>query len=158
MSDAGASPLMRVLRILLMEDNPGDARLTQLLLEEATDFPFELVHVTSFEQGMSAIAGGGFDIALVDLSLGDSHGIDTVRRMHQHVPLMPMIVLSGLEDETMAVAVLQEGAQVGSREDVVSQFVPQRIRGIDAAVGVAAPVSIVLTRRLCLCSANKGLR
>ena len=110
MSDAGV-PSTRALRILLMEDNPGDARLTQLLLEEASDFPFELVHVTSFEQGMSAVAAGGFDIALVDLSLGDSHGIDTVRRMHQIVSLMPMIVLSGLEDETMAVAALQEGAQ-----------------------------------------------
>ncbi|MGH6973498.1 MAG: histidine kinase dimerization/phospho-acceptor domain-containing protein [Stellaceae bacterium] len=110
MSDVGA-PSTRVLHILLMEDNPGDARLTQLLLEEASDFPFKLFHVTSFEQGMSAAAGGGFDIALVDLSLGDSHGIDTVRRMHQRAPQMPMIVLSGLEDETMAVAALQEGAQ-----------------------------------------------
>ena len=110
MSDAGA-PSMRALHILLMEDNPGDARLTQLLLEEASDFLFKLVHVTSFEQGMAVLADGGFDIALVDLSLGDSYGIDTVRRMHQRVPLMPMIVLSGLEDETMAVAALQEGAQ-----------------------------------------------
>lgn len=110
MSDAGA-PSTRALRILLMEDNPGDARLTQLLLEEVSDFPFELVHVTRFEQGMSVIAGGGFDVALIDLSLGDSHGIDTVRRMHQRAPLMPMIVLSGLEDETMAVVALQEGAQ-----------------------------------------------
>ncbi|MGH6967539.1 MAG: ATP-binding response regulator [Stellaceae bacterium] len=111
MSDAGASPLTRALRILLMEDNPGDARLTQLLLEEASDFAFEFVHVTSFEQGIAALDGGGFDIALVDLSLGDSHGIDTVRRVHERVPLLPMIVLSGLEDETMAMAALQEGAQ-----------------------------------------------
>jgi len=111
MSDAGAPSATRTLHILLIEDNPGDARLTQLLLEEASDFSFDLVHVTSFEQGMAALAGRGFDIALVDLSLGDSHGIETVRRMHQRVPLMPMIVLSGLEDETMAMATLQEGAQ-----------------------------------------------
>jgi signal transduction histidine kinase len=111
MSDAGTPSATRTLHILLIEDNPGDARLTQLLLEEASDFSFDLVHVTSFEQGMAALAGGGFDIALVDLSLGDSHGLETVRRMHQRVPLMPMIVLSGLEDETMAMATLQEGAQ-----------------------------------------------
>jgi len=111
MSGAGASSAVSTLRILLMEDNPGDARLTQLLLEEASDFSFDLVHVTSFEQGMAALADGRFDIALVDLSLGDSYGIETVRRMHQRVPLMPMIVLSGLEDETMAMATLQEGAQ-----------------------------------------------
>jgi len=110
MSATGA-PSTRTLHILLMEDNPGDARLTQLLLEEASDFPFNLVHVTSFEQGMSALANGDFDITLVDLSLGDSYGIDTVQSMRQRVPLMPMIVLSGLEDETMAVAALQEGAQ-----------------------------------------------
>jgi signal transduction histidine kinase len=102
---------MRALRILLIEDNPGDARLTQELLREASDFAFELVHVTSFEQGMAALGDRVFDIALVDLSLGDSHGIETVRRMHQRAPLMPMIVLSGLEDETMAMAALQEGAQ-----------------------------------------------
>ncbi|MBU6508041.1 MAG: response regulator [Alphaproteobacteria bacterium] len=110
MSATGA-PSTRTLHILLMEDNPGDARLTRLLLEEASDFPFNLVHVTSFEQGMSALANGDFDITLVDLSLGDSYGIDTVQSMRQRVPLMPMIVLSGLEDETMAVAALQEGAQ-----------------------------------------------
>jgi len=111
MADTDASSSMRALRILLIEDNPGDARLTQLLLEEASDFAFEMTHVTSFEQGMAAIGDGIFDIALVDLSLGDSHGIETVRHMHQRAPLMPMIVLSGLEDETMAMAALQEGAQ-----------------------------------------------
>jgi signal transduction histidine kinase len=82
-----------------------------LLLEEVADFAFELMHVISFEQGMAALASGVFDIALVDLSLGDSHGIETVRRMHQRAPLLPLIVLSGLEDETMAMATLQEGAQ-----------------------------------------------
>ncbi len=111
MANGDASPATQPLRILLMEDNPGDARLTELLLEEASDFAFELVHVTSFEQGIVALTNGTFDIALVDLSLGDSHGIETVRRMHQRAPLLPMIVLSGLEDETMAVAALQEGAQ-----------------------------------------------
>jgi len=111
MSNADASLTTRALRILLIEDNPGDARLTQLLLEEASDFAFEMTHVTSFEQGMAAVGDGIFDIALVDLSLGDSHGIDTVRHMHRRAPLMPMIVLSGLEDETMAMAALQEGAQ-----------------------------------------------
>ena len=111
MADTDASSSMRALRILLIEDNPGDARLTQLLLEEASDFAFKMTHVTSFEQGMAAVGDGSFDIALVDLSLGDSHGIDTVRHMHQRAPLMPMIVLSGLEDETMAMAALQEGAQ-----------------------------------------------
>ncbi|MDE2228271.1 MAG: response regulator [Alphaproteobacteria bacterium] len=85
--------------------------MTQELLREASDFAFELVHVTSFEQGMTALADGVFDIALVDLSLGDSHGIETVRRMHQRAPLVPMVVLSGLEDEAMAMAALQEGAQ-----------------------------------------------
>jgi signal transduction histidine kinase len=111
MSNLDASLPARALRILLIEDNPGDARLTQLLLEEASDFPFELMHVISFEQGMTVLGSRDVDIALVDLSLGDSHGIETVRRMHQRVPLMPLIVLSGLEDETMAMATLQEGAQ-----------------------------------------------
>ncbi|MGH7717061.1 MAG: ATP-binding protein [Vulcanimicrobiaceae bacterium] len=111
MADLDASRAARASRILLVEDNPADARLTQLLLEEAGDFRFELAHASSFEQSLAVLASGDFDIALVDLSLGDSHGIETVRRLHQRVPLMPLIVLSGLEDETMAVAALHEGAQ-----------------------------------------------
>jgi signal transduction histidine kinase len=111
MPNLDASQAMHAPHILLVEDNPADARLTQLLLQEADDFRFELVHVSSFEQGVTALASGDFDIALVDLSLGDSHGIDTVRRLHQRAPLMPLVVLSGLEDETMAMATLHEGAQ-----------------------------------------------
>ena len=97
--------------ILLVEDNPGDARLTQELLRETNTVAFETVHVVSLDAALKALDQRDFDIVLLDLSLGDASGIDIVKRMHEHCPTVPLIVLSGLEDETTAMLALQEGAQ-----------------------------------------------
>jgi len=97
--------------ILLVEDNPGDARLTQELLRETNTITFETVHVVSLDAALKALDQRDFDIVLLDLSLGDASGIDIVKRMREHCPTVPLIVLSGLEDETTAMLALQEGAQ-----------------------------------------------
>jgi len=97
--------------ILLVEDNPGDARLTQELLRETNTVAFETVHVVSLDAALKALDQRDFDIVLLDLSLGDASGIDIVKRMREHCPTVPLIVLSGLEDETTAMLALQEGAQ-----------------------------------------------
>ncbi len=99
------------LRILLVEDNPGDARLTHELLRDVHDFAFEMVHVSNFERALAALAEGQFDIVLLDLSLGDSSGIETVKRLYASEPTVPMIVLSGMENDGVAMSALQEGAQ-----------------------------------------------
>lgn len=99
------------LRILLVEDNPGDARLTRELLREVGDFRFEMVHVMRFEQALTALRDECFDIVLLDLSLADSSGIDTVKRLYAREPTVPMIVLSGMENDSVAMSALQEGAQ-----------------------------------------------
>ena len=100
-----------VLRILLIEDNAGDARLTTELLREASVFTFECVRAENLERGLDLLFEQEFHIVLADLSLGDASGIEIVERLHERHPTLPMIVLSGLEDETVAMNALQEGAQ-----------------------------------------------
>lgn len=98
-------------RILLVEDNPGDARLIRETLREAESFPFQLTHADRLAAAEERLAGEAFDVVLLDLSLPDAHGLETVRRTLQAGPEVPIIVLTGLDDETLAVAAVQAGAQ-----------------------------------------------
>ena len=68
------------IRILLVEDNPGDARLMREHLREVESFAAELVHADRLETARSHLEGGAIDLVLLDLSLPDAHGIDTVRQ------------------------------------------------------------------------------
>jgi signal transduction histidine kinase len=99
------------LAVLLVEDNPADARLARELLVEATDGDVDIVHCESLAAGLECLGSRAIDVALLDLSLSDAHGLDTVARMHARFPLVPIIVLSGLNDEATAVEALQNGAQ-----------------------------------------------
>jgi signal transduction histidine kinase len=98
-------------RILLIEDNPADARLTRELLLDSGALDFALTHVASLADGIERLAAEAFDVVLLDLSLSDAHGLETVVRLHGRYPLVPLIVLSGLDDEETAVEALQNGAQ-----------------------------------------------
>ncbi len=99
------------IKVLLIEDNPLDARLIGIMLRDASGGAFELDHVDRLEPGLCRLARGGIDLVLVDLSLPDSHGLETFTRVHAHAPKVPIIVLSGLADETVAVTAVHEGAQ-----------------------------------------------
>jgi signal transduction histidine kinase len=99
------------LRALLVEDNLADARLTRALLDEANPGGFELVHVPTLQQGLEHLAVAEFDTVLLDLSLVDAQGLDTVRRLRQEQPRVPIIVVSGLDDEEVAIEALHNGAQ-----------------------------------------------
>jgi len=105
--EAGPTPI----RVLLVEDNPGDARLIQELLLEARGGLFETAVSTRLSEAMERIAAGNYQLILLDLSLPDSRGIDTFHRMVAHAPQIPLIVLSGLDDETLALQTVEEGAQ-----------------------------------------------
>ncbi|MET0397382.1 MAG: ATP-binding protein [Longimicrobiaceae bacterium] len=98
-------------RILLVEDNPGDARLIRETLREAESFPFELAHADRLAAAEERLAGEAFDVVLLDLSLPDAHGLETVRRTLAAAPEAAIVVLTGLDDETLAVAAVQAGAQ-----------------------------------------------
>ncbi len=99
------------IRVLLIEDNRGDARLLRELLSEAGNTRFRVEHAMDLAAGLERIEAGGIDIVLLDLSLPDSNGADTFRRAHARAPQLPMIVLSGTDNETLAVQTVQDGAQ-----------------------------------------------
>ena len=96
--------------ILLVEDNLGDARLFQELLAEARA-PFSIEHVRKISEAVERLARGGIDMVMSDLSLPDSHGLTTFEKLHAADANVPVIVLSGLDDETLAVETVRRGAQ-----------------------------------------------
>jgi len=111
-AQSGASgPEGRRVKALLIEDNPGDARLIELMVSEAGGDYFEVEQVQRLKQGLSRLAEGGFGLVLCDLSLPDSHGLETFARLHAQAPQVPIIVLSGLNDTTVAVEAVHQGAQ-----------------------------------------------
>jgi phosphoserine phosphatase RsbU/P len=100
----------KMLRILLVEDNPGDARLLRELLREGA-FHFELVHVERLAEAQQVLSDGAVDVILLDLSLPDASGLETVERMLSCASEAPILVLTGLNDEDAAVQAVQAGAQ-----------------------------------------------
>jgi GAF domain-containing protein/DNA-binding response OmpR family regulator len=105
------APSDRPTRILLIEDNPADARLLQKMLAEAKRFPFELEQADRLSAGLERLAGDDIDVVLLDLSLPDSRGLDTFTRALVQAPHTPIVVLSGLDDEKLAVEAVRAGAQ-----------------------------------------------
>jgi sigma-B regulation protein RsbU (phosphoserine phosphatase) len=99
------------LRVLLVEDNPGDSRLIQLMLEDAGDGLFDVETVDHLEGALNRLNQGGIGLVLCDLSLPDSHGLETFTRLHAQAAHVPIIVLSGLNDTTLALQAVHEGAQ-----------------------------------------------
>jgi len=109
-SDTEIAAFRRV-HVLLIEDNPGDARLIELMLAEAGGKSFEVRHVERLEEGLRELGSGTIDVVLSDLSVPDSHGLDTFQRLHARAPHVPIIVLSGLNDTTVALSAVHQGAQ-----------------------------------------------
>jgi PAS domain S-box-containing protein len=99
------------IRVLLVEDNPGDARLFTELLRDAGASNLTMVHVDRLSAAMDHMHGGSFDVMLLDLSLPDADGLDTLVRAHAHAPKIPIVVLTGHDDEALAVRAVRSGAQ-----------------------------------------------
>jgi signal transduction histidine kinase len=99
------------LRILLVEDNPGDARLLRETLREVESLRFELAHVERLSAALERLEAAAADVVLLDLSLPDAHGLETVSRTLAAAPELPIVVLTGLADETVAIQAVQAGAQ-----------------------------------------------
>src|SRR5262245_46807607 len=99
------------IHILLIEDSPDDALLIGEFLADARQAQFEVEHVELLSAGLERVARPGLDAVLLDLQLPDSRGLDTFRRIQARAPALPVVVLSGFEDETAALTAVQEGAQ-----------------------------------------------
>jgi PAS domain S-box-containing protein len=121
------------IQILLVEDNPGDARLVREMLAEAagdgSGVTFAVTHSRELGQALRALAEGAFQVVLLDLGLPDSQGLDTLRRVLEAAPAAPVLVLSGLGDRELALEAVKAGAQdylVKGRVDEYS--LPRAIR------------------------------
>ncbi len=101
----------RPVTILLIEDNPGDARLLRETLAEAHGSAIALAHAPDLRAGLERLAAGGVDGVLLDLSLPDSEGLATLTAVQEQAADLPIIVLTGLDDEALAEKAVREGAQ-----------------------------------------------
>lgn len=98
-------------KILLVEDNAGDAALARHMLNEPGADPYEVDHVERLDEARRALARKPFDAILLDLSLPDSLGKDTLRGMQEAAPDLPIVVLTGYGDESLLIEPVREGAQ-----------------------------------------------
>ena len=98
-------------KVLLVEDNPGDARLVQEMLREAKNDEFVLTHAQCLNEALQCIADGQYDVVLVDLTLPDAHGLCTVTHLQSARPELPIVVLTGINDQNIALQAVQTGAQ-----------------------------------------------
>lgn len=97
--------------LLLVEDNQGDARLLQEMLNQRSLSGTEVSHVTTMTDAESHLGRHAVDIIVLDLGLPDANGVESIRRAHAAAPRIPLVVLTGSDDEALAAQALQEGAQ-----------------------------------------------
>lgn len=128
------------MRILLVEDNPGDARLIEELLREGGFERGSLEHATTLTEALARLEQGGVDVALLDLGLPDSVGFETFLRARQVAPAVPIVVLTGLAGDDLAIRAVQEGAQDYLVKDELNarllwreiHFAVDRLRAVEA--------------------------
>src|SRR5258706_4827343 len=99
------------IRVLLVEDNPGDVRLFLELLRETGAGHVKVDHVDRLATALERLSNQAFDVVLLDLSLPDAHGLDTLVRAHAHAPSVPIVVLTGLDDQALAGQDVRSGGQ-----------------------------------------------
>src|SRR3954471_12895114 len=98
-------------KVLLIEDNPGDARLIREMLAEEPEAPFALHCADRLSKGIGHLARGENGLVLLDLSRPDSFGLETFAKVYAHSPMVPIIVLTGNDDQTIALSAVKGGAQ-----------------------------------------------
>ncbi len=106
-----APPEKGAVRILLVEDNPGDALLIETALESSFDPPFEPRVENRLAAALDRLKRERFDVVLLDLSLPDSFGFETVTSVQEVVPRTPVVIVTGNVDDTFARAAVQAGVQ-----------------------------------------------
>ena len=117
--------------ILLIEDTPEDAKILQEALAQEKGAAFELAHVGSVRAGLQRLEAGGIDLVLLDLILPDSEGIETLAKVRDCAPRVPIVVLTSSDDDALALDALQRGAQdylVKGYVQVYRSLLPRAIR------------------------------
>ncbi|WP_164929287.1 hybrid sensor histidine kinase/response regulator [Gloeobacter violaceus] len=102
---------MAAIKILLIEDNPSDVRLLREILKDAPAARFEWRAAGRLQEAVAALAHEHFDVVLLDLSLPDSRGLDSLIALKPFAAALPIVVLTGFDDEALATGAMQLGAQ-----------------------------------------------
>jgi len=100
-----------VIRVLLVEDSAGDARLIREMLSVTAGARFDVSWTERLTTAKEQLARGNVEVVLLDLSLPDGHGIESFLEINEVAPAVPVVILSGLDDEALAVQAVQQGAQ-----------------------------------------------
>lgn len=99
------------INVLLLEDNSGDAYLVKEQLRDIKNFDFQITRAQYLSQAIEILGTQSFAAILIDLMLPDSRGIETFKTVNQHAPNTPIVVISALTEENLAIAAVREGAQ-----------------------------------------------
>ena len=99
------------MRTLLIEDNPDDAVLIREMLAQAEGGPFNLESTECLVTGLDRVLEGGIEVVLLDLHLPDSRGLEGLKELRRRAPQIPIVVVTGVAEEAMALRAIQEGAQ-----------------------------------------------
>lgn len=163
---------MNSITVLVVEDNPDDAILIGEFLAEEAGCHYKSEVVTSLAGAIAALSGSSFDVVLLDLSLPDSTGLDTVRQLVSRFPEVAIIVLTGLSDDKLAVLAVSYGAQDYLEKKYISsmwlgraiRYAIERKRYMRQKEGVLADLSTaikeidMLRRVLPICASCKKIR
>ena len=118
----------KTLQVLVVEDNAGDVRLLREIFSGEKVDSFEITHLLRMSEAEVHLAKGGVDITLLDMGLPDGQGLDTVRRAHAAAPDVPLIVLTGLDDEALAAEAMTLEQFPGSGALWCPSIAPSRAR------------------------------
>lgn len=99
------------IRVLIIEDNLGDARLLKEAFKTEDLYHFELIHRETLKEGLEYLAEGRSDVVLLDLSLPDSQRYDTFQKVSNEFPEISIVVLTGVDDHELAISAMKAGAQ-----------------------------------------------
>ena len=102
---------MQECKVLLLGNSLDDARLVQEMLADAVNSLFRVHTADCLVAALNALAQRRFDVALIDLGLADSHGLETLLTVQRHAPGLPIVALTGLDSESTALAAVERGAQ-----------------------------------------------
>ncbi|WP_228041398.1 hybrid sensor histidine kinase/response regulator [Planktothrix mougeotii] len=98
-------------KILLIEDNLAEARFLQELLKDSLCQPFSVVHVKRLGEALKELENTIFDVVLLDLTLPDSQGLESLARLIEKIPSLPIVVLTNTNDDELAIRAVRQGAQ-----------------------------------------------
>ncbi len=103
--------MLGTVRVMMIDDSVGDVFLLHEILINSLDAHFDMESRPTLGEGLKRLAETRFDIVLLDLTLPDSRGIDTFHKLSEKHPLIPVIVISGVDDHDAVQTIIESGAQ-----------------------------------------------